>query len=145
MPVSPFSSTGEPFRLPAVSDHERQPYLVERITDGLRDHSRVILDAATDRDRQRTVAAGKVAGKHLKRATRATVTSRGVLVEFDDLDDSYQQFQDEQEQWRARPRPTSSEAAPPVEQSVHHPPEGQLPRRIPGAGPRPGAPGPGRR
>ena len=146
MPVSLFSAHGEPFRLPAVSPDERQPDLVERIVDGLRHHPRVILDAATERDQQRTIAAGKVAGKYLKRATKAAVTSRGVLIEFDDVDfdDSYAPLSDEQEQWVPEPSVESSvernvQATAPLELPVHDDlPDGQLPRRIPGAGPRPG-------
>src|SRR5690606_41234789 len=60
MPVSLFSAHGAPFRLPAVSSVERQPALVQRFVDRLRHHPRVILDAATVRVRQRTIAVGNV-------------------------------------------------------------------------------------
>lgn len=148
MPVSLFSTHGEPFRLPAVSPDERQPDLVERIVDGLRRHPRIILDAATERDQQRTIAAGKVAGKYLKRATNAAVTSEGVLIEFDDIDDSYAPLPEGHEQWA--PESPLSPTTSPVKQNVQttspmalpvqddHP-EGRLPRRIPGTGPRPGS------
>ncbi|KUP98170.1 hypothetical protein AC529_02940 [Thermobifida cellulosilytica TB100] len=129
--------------MPGVSDHERQPDLVERIAEGLRDHPRVILDAFTERDRQRAVAAGRVAGKHLKRATRATVLPEGVLVEFDDIDDPYLSYQEEQQRMaQPTPGPAVQEARDarggPEAPGVQAAPDGKLPRRIPGAGPRPG-------
>ncbi|GAA3759754.1 hypothetical protein GCM10022402_42090 [Salinactinospora qingdaonensis] len=60
---------------------------MERLTTGLRTHGRIIIDALTERDRQRIIAAGKVAGRRLKRHTTITETRAGVLIEFDDLND----------------------------------------------------------
>ncbi|UOE18843.1 hypothetical protein NI17_019010 [Thermobifida halotolerans] len=133
----------------AVSDGERQPDLVERIADGLRSHPRVILDAFTDRDQQRAVAAGRVAGKHLKRATRATATGEGVLVEFDDIDGPYQEEPETEERpgqsWGVRPSwATYAGPSQSAVRSNQNAPGGRLPQRVPGTGPRPGAPVPKR-
>ncbi|GAB3210993.1 hypothetical protein ACQEU5_07780 [Marinactinospora thermotolerans] len=74
----------DPVRLPHIHGAEPQRDLVDRITSGLGAHECVVMGALTARDRQRIIAAGKVAGKRLKRSTVITETDAGIEIAFDD-------------------------------------------------------------
>lgn len=138
-----------PVQLPRIDADERQPELVERIMTGLRGHARIVVGVSTDRERQRIVAAGRVAGKRLKRAVQTLDADGGVLVEFDDADDYFggpppeaartprtaaRPGGGDRDGSPAAPRPD----APPAGRDAGEAEAGALPKRVPGAGPRPG-------
>ncbi|GAA3736736.1 hypothetical protein HDA32_005530 [Spinactinospora alkalitolerans] len=160
MPISahPADSNPEPVRLPHTHVHEQQPDLVERVTVGLRAHESVVMGAPTERDRQRIVAAGKVAGKRIKRNVAIAVTENGVLIEFEDLRDPLAQPRQSPEVSRERelgPVPEEEDDPSPLlrfDPELLNPagprggevPDGTdpeadapLPRRVPGTSPRP--------
>ncbi|GLU47136.1 hypothetical protein Nans01_14870 [Nocardiopsis ansamitocini] len=93
------------------------------------------MEAHTERDQQRIVAAGKVAGKQLKRGVVTTVVDAWALVEFDDMADRFPVPPESGD-------PNAAESGrflphvQPVSLDQHRPPE--LPSRVPGAGPKPG-------